>query len=104
MFNTYPTWLQNNTGAIARNIVQSLADYFGIPFVNAGPVHKGTVVTNSGGLNVRSMPSTNSTIVGYLPQGTVVTIYGKTGDWYVIRYGNMSGYANAEFIEYSPYY
>ena len=34
---------ENNLDAIAKNLVQSLCDYFGIPFVNAGPVYKGMV-------------------------------------------------------------
>ena len=34
------TWLKNNLDAIAKNLVQSLCDYFGIPFVNAGPFIK----------------------------------------------------------------
>ncbi len=42
-------WIKNNIDAIARNLVQSLCDYFGIPFIEADPVRTGTV--NAGGSN-----------------------------------------------------
>ena len=47
-------WIKRNLNEIAKNLVQSLCDYFGIPFVNAGPVLQGVVVTDGSGLNIRS--------------------------------------------------
>lgn len=93
------TWLKNNLTPIAKNLVISLCDYFGIPFVNAGAVRRGIVITSGSGLNIRSFPNTGGRILGSVPQGGTVIVYGQTGNWYVIRYGNITGYAAAEFIE-----
>lgn len=91
-------WIKNNLNPIAVNLVESLCDYFGIPFVNAGPVKIGTVTAGGSNLNIRKMPSTNSQIIGSIPDGSNVTIYGRTDGWYVIFYRGIIGYASAEFI------
>ncbi|HAP79326.1 MAG TPA: peptidoglycan hydrolase, partial [Ruminococcus sp.] len=77
---------------------QSLCDYFGIPFVNAGPVLNGVVVTDGSNLNIRSYPSTNSSIIGSIPNNADVTIYGSVNGWYVIFYNGITGYASSDFI------
>lgn len=91
-------WIKRNINEIAKNLVQSLCDYFGIPFVNAGPVLKGTVVTDGSGLNIRSYPSTSGKILASMPNGTSVTIYGNTNGWYVVSYNGITGYSNSDFI------
>lgn len=91
-------WIKNNIDTIAINLVQSLCDYFGIPFINAGPIKYGTVVTQNTGLNIRDYPSINSKIIGSIPNGDGVTIYGETDGWYVIFYKGITGYANSNFI------
>lgn len=91
-------WIKNNLSAIARNLVESLTDYFGIPFVEPEAVRHGVVVTAGTGLNVRSYPSMNGGIIGSLPSGTAVTIYGQTGNWYVIKHQNQTGYVNSQFV------
>ena len=92
-------WIKNNLSAIAKNLVKSLTEYFGIPFITPGAVRKGTVITKGTGLNVRNYPSEAGDIIGSVPFGETVTVYGETGDWYVIRYGNLVGYANKNFID-----
>ncbi len=91
-------WIKNNLNAIAVNLVQSLCDYFGIPFVMAGPVQSGIVTAGGSNLNIRSYPAMNGRIIGSIPDGSTVTIYGKTGDWYVIFYQGITGYVSAEFV------
>lgn len=91
-------WIKNNLGLIARNLVQSLCDYFGIPFIPAGPVHRGYVNTDYGSLNIRSYPSMSGAIIGKIPHGAEVNVYGKTDGWYVVGYGGTNGYSSAEFI------
>lgn len=60
------TWLKNNLDAIAKNLVQSLCDYFGIPFVNAGPVYKGRIAARRLQLwNLRDYPSMGGKIIGF---------------------------------------
>lgn len=91
-------WLKANLDSIARALVISLCDYFGIPFVEPQPIRSGTVKTDGSTLNIRSFPSTASAVIGKIPNGSVVTIYGQTGDWYVIKYGSIVGYAARAFI------
>ena len=91
-------WIKTNLTPIAINLVQSLCDYFGIPFVNAGPVRMGTVTAGGSNLNIRQFPSVNSRIIGTVPDGANVIVYGRTGNWYVIFYQGITGYANADFI------
>mgnify|MGYP002622176572 FL=1 len=91
-------WLKNNLENIARNIVGSLCDYFGIPFVPVGPVRTGTVTTDGSGLNIRSYPDISASIIGSMPDGASVTINGETNGWYVVSYNGINGYSSSDFI------
>ena len=91
-------WLRTSLNAIAANLVQSLCDYFGLPFIEPVAVVRGVVATDDSNLNLRAFPSRTSRIVGVIPNGSAVTVYGQTGGWYVVTYGGMTGYAAAEFI------
>ena len=55
-------WIQQNIQAIAESLVRALCIYFGIPFALPQPVREGRVNTGGANLNIRSMPSTQSTI------------------------------------------
>ena len=91
-------WLKNNLEAIARNIVNSLCDYFGIPFISAGAVRWGTVTTEGSNLNIRSYPSLSGSIIGSMPDGASVMINGETDGWYVVTYNGIIGYSSSQFI------
>jgi len=91
-------WIKNNLDAIARGLVQALCDYFGIPFVETAPVRRGIVSTDGSNLNLRKYPSTDAAIIGSIPNGAAVSVYGQTGNWYVVRYNSTDGYAAADFI------
>ncbi len=91
-------WLKSNLGVIAQNIVNSLCDYFGIPFVPAGAVRWGTVAAGGSNLNIRDYPSLSGNIIGSMPDGAEVMISGRTGDWYVVGYNGIVGYSNASYI------
>lgn len=91
-------WIKNNLGMIAQNIARSVCDYFGIPLVMPGAVRWGTVVTDGSGLNIRSYPSLDGKIIGSIPNGAVVTINGKTGNWYVVSYNGITGYSSGKYI------
>ncbi len=91
-------WIKSNLTAIAKSLVQSLCDYFGIPFVEAEPVRQGTVSTDGSNLNIRDFPSTDARISGVMPNGAPVEIYGMTGNWYVVKYGGLLGYSYADYI------
>lgn len=91
-------WIKNNIDNIARNVVLSLTQYFGIPLVEPQPIVSGKVITGNGKLNIRSMPSTNSIIVGKIPNGATVMILGTLPEWYVVSYGGTTGYASRQYI------
>lgn len=91
-------WIKNNLGLIAQNVVRSLCDYFGIPFIAPGPVRWGTVNTDGSGLNVRAYPSLSGNILGSVPNGATVMINGTTGNWYVISYNGLTGYSSSDYI------
>ena len=98
--------------AIARDVItcESMEDavnkaneelsYFDIPFVLPEQPRIGTVVTQSGGLNVRGKPSIMAPVVGRLERGQRVTVWGTWNDWYVIESGNLAGYVARQFIQF----
>ena len=91
-------WIKANLNQIARTLVQSLCDYFGIPFVEATPVRMGIVTTDGSNLNIRKFPSTDSAVIGSIPNGAKVSVYGQTGNWYVVKYDSTEGYSFADYI------
>ena len=91
-------WIEGNISAIARNLVLSLTDYFDIPFIWPTDPWQGTVRTGGGNLNLRSRPEPGAAVIANIPDGARVTVYGEYEGWYVVRYGNYTGYAAAQFI------
>ena len=64
-------------------------------------MRQGTVNTGGANLNIRSMPTTASTIVAVAPNGAQLTIYSQSGDWYAVRYQNATGYVYAPYVTVS---
>lgn len=91
-------WIKNNLDAIARNLVLSLTEYFGIPFYEAEHVRSGTVDVSWGVLNIRSQPNTGAPIVAQAPDGAPLTIINRSDGWYLVNYNGTIGYANGDFI------
>ncbi len=92
-------WIRDNADKIAANLVMSLADYFGIPFVDKPLNMRGVTVTDrNSNLNIRKYPSVNSHVIGKIPSGAEVEINGMYNDWYIIMYHNIVGYAYAPYI------
>lgn len=92
-------WIKNNIDKIAANVVLALTEYFGIPFIQPQNPKQGVVNLRYGTLNVRSAPSLGATIVGTLKDGDVVTVLGRWNDWYVVEFGDTTGYAYADYIQ-----
>ena len=66
--------------------------------VTAFAAETGTV--NVDALRLRSEPSTDSSTVTYLNNGTQVDILEDLGDWYHISVNGESGYVSAEYITF----
>lgn len=59
----------------------------------------GTVTTSSSSLNIRSSPSTASTVLSSLPKGSYITLSEKSADWWKVEYKNgQYGYCSASYI------
>ena len=91
-------WLRENLDRIAQNLVLSLTDYFGIPFVTAQEPFYGTVDTDGARLNLRSFPALTSKILTQIPDRTQLILFGETDGWYVTEYNGITGYISSEFI------
>ncbi len=91
-------WVADNIERIARNLVLSLTEYFGIPFVEPMTPRMGTVSLNSGTLNLRSRPSRTSRIITSIPNGAVLTVVGQWQDWYVVNYRGLVGYVASRYV------
>ena len=93
------TWVENNMPAIAQNLVLSLTELFGLPFIWPMDPLQGIVDVSYGTLNLRSRPSQDAPVVANMPDGASVTIYGRWQGWYVVHYEGYVGYAAARFIQ-----
>lgn len=91
-------WIINNIDNIAKNLSMSVANFLGVPFYSSEP-YKGKVFTPNSALRIRSAPSLNSRIIGYLRNGEIVDIIEKVNDFYKIRKNNIIGYASSNFIK-----
>lgn len=89
-------WLSANINNIGRNLALSVADYFGVEFVE--PFARGIVTLSSGSLNIRNRPNTRGDITGILNNGDIVNIIESENGWYEIRYGDVTGYVNSRYI------
>ncbi|MGL6187089.1 MAG: SH3 domain-containing protein [Clostridium chrysemydis] len=62
----------------------------------------GKVINITSSLNVRSGASTSHSIVGTLHNGDSFDVIGKSGSWYKIKKGSMTGYVSQDFVKYTP--
>lgn len=92
-------WIRDNIDEIARIMVLSLTEYFGIPFNMPVPITVASVATNGGNLNVRTRPSLDAFIVGRIPNGSEVTVYATLPDWKLVGYNGIVGYVSSRYIQ-----
>lgn len=93
-------WIRDNVQAIAANLVLSLTEYFGIPFNTPQPIFTASVATENSNLNVRYNPSTESPVIGSIPNGSEVVVYAQLPDWALVGYGNTVGYVSSQYLQY----
>lgn len=97
-------WIKNNIRPIARNLVEGLTIYFGIPFVdlprdeNAADTTNATVITERDRLNIRRYPSLEAEVLTQAPKGARMTAYCLSGEWYVVDYNGVLGFAYSEYV------
>lgn len=91
-------WIQNNLDAIAQNLVRSLAEYFGIPYLTPTKPKQGVVDVNWGYLNIRSKPSTDAPVVARAYDNAKLTVLNTYNGWYLVRFDGAVGYASSDYI------
>jgi uncharacterized protein YgiM (DUF1202 family) len=86
---------------IARALADVIADTFGVqgttPQITPMADVRGVVKVNSN-LNVRNGPGEQYKIIGKLQNGDAVTINGKSGNWYRIKYNNGVAYVSGQYL------
>ena len=60
---------------------------------------KGQVINISTSLNIRQAASTSSAILGTLKNSETFDIISKSGNWYNIKSGNITGFIAAEYVK-----
>lgn len=91
-------WIKQNLDPIARNLVLSITEFFGLPFLSPRPPRKGVVDVTYGLLNMRDRPDLKGEIIAQLPDGLPITLINQWQDWYLVRYQNKTGYVNQDFV------
>ncbi len=91
-------WIQSNLDAAARNIVLSLTEYFGIPFLTPVPPQSAVVDVSWGYLNIRSRPDTSAPVIAKAYDGARLTVLNQWQGWYLVRFDGAVGYASRDFV------
>lgn len=95
-------WIRTHIQEMAANLVKSLTEIFGIPFISPPQQERnGTVTTQSTPLNIRSKPNLSAPIIGQIPRGAAVKVLGQWQNWYVVDYNGTVGYASSDYITVS---
>ena len=94
-------WVENNLETIARSLVLSVTEYFGVPFQEIQPIRQGTVAVQWGRQNIRNLPTTDSAIMAQAENGAPLTIYGEKDGWYSVRFNEIVGYAYGAYVTIS---
>ena len=91
-------WVKGNLDAIARNLVLSLTEFFGLPFLEPQNPRPAVVDVNWGYLNLRDRPSVNAPVLARAYDGTALTVLNQWEEWYVVRLDGLVGWANERYI------
>ncbi len=92
-------WVEDNMDRIAQALARALCEYFDVPFLYPQQVRFGTVVTEGSALRLRDYPGLGGNVISTIPNGATVTVYAAWQGWYSVSYGDLLGYASAEYIK-----
>lgn len=91
-------WIQNNLDLVARNIVLSLTEFFGLPFLEPQTPRPAVVDVSWGYLNIRDRPNTSAPVVARAYDGARLTVLNQWQGWYLVRFQDVLGWASGNFI------
>lgn len=89
-------WLRQNTEEISAQLIMSLTEFFGLPYVACQEAQTGMAKEDE---SIRSRPSLISPVTGSTNKGSKVNVLGQWEDWYVIGENGNIGYIQTKFIE-----
>lgn len=90
------TWIRQNTEEVAAQIIMSLTEFFGVPYVACQEMQTGMAKEDE---SIRSRPNLISAVVGSTNKGEKVNVLGQWEDWYIIGENGNIGYIQTKFIE-----
>src|SRR5205085_101325 len=61
-------------------------------------VGKNATVTASGGLNLRSGPSTSDAVILVMPHGATVAVEATSSGWYKVKYNGTVGWCSGLYL------
>lgn len=91
-------WIKANLDAAARNIVLSLTEYFGLPFLEPSTPRNAIVDVAWGYLNIRDRPDPTAPVVAHAVDGTRLSVLNQWQGWFLVRFGDVLGWARSDFI------
>lgn len=91
-------WIENNLDAIARNLVLSLTEFFGLPFLEPQTPRDAIVDVSWGALNIRERPSLSAPVIAQAYDGARLTVLNQWQGWYLVRFNGALGWASGDFI------
>lgn len=92
------TWVTNNLDSIAQNLVLSLTEYFGLPFLQPRPARQAVVDVSWGTLNIRDRPNTSAPVLASIQDGTPLAVINEWQGWYLVRLDGILGWASDNFL------
>ena len=95
-------WIKNHLEDIALNLVLSMTQYFGLPFIPYTATRAAVVTTEGGNLNIRAYPSSDSAVNTVAPNGAELSVLGQYGPWYSVYYEGTAGFSFSEYVSIMP--
>lgn len=92
------TWVSNNLNSIARNLVLSLTEFFGLPFLEPQAPRTAVVDISWGTLNIRDRPNRFAPVLASAYDGARLTVLNEWQGWYLVRFNGTLGWASGDFI------
>lgn len=92
-------WIQSSRPAVARAIAAGITEFFALPLAIPQTPQPAQVRIRSGTLNIRARPSLRGTVLASAANGSALTVVGTLEDWFVVRYGSLTGYAAREYVK-----
>ncbi len=88
-------WLRDSTDSVAKAVVLSLCEYFGIPFIGCENRIMGIATATA---TIFDKPSLNAEVLGNITENSKVKINSQWEDWYIVGENGKLGYVQTKFV------